>query len=282
MLDDACLVASLLLAGIPRHGRPDVLIGHNTEGALAAGLVSRALGIPTLYLRHTDFGLELGARGRLAGAFGRATDSLAATLSTRSIRLGLDLQSDALPPPGDPDEQPIAPGDGTTLYYEGNEDDYQNPLWLDAAVTAARHTYPDVRLLRSPGPGSRPARADLGLVPRSLPGGFPMKLLAYQLAGLATVCVASGAPGVVDGLDAFVVPGRGSPETFARRVAEALGDPEARGRVAARARERALARCHPARVAERLESVLADLQAAGSARPPYIERSSEENVDPPP
>ena len=108
-----------------------------------------------------------------------------------------------------------------------------------------------------------------------------MKLLAYQLAGLPAVCVASGAPGVVDGVDAFVVPGRGSPEAFAARVVEALGDPDARRRVGARARARALARCHPARVAERLESVLADLRAARTRRL-YIGRENEENADPPP
>ncbi len=83
-----------------------------------------------------------------------------------------------------------------------------------------------------------------------------MKLLAYQLAGIPAVCVESGAPGTIDGEDAFVVPGRGSPEAFAARVTDALADAPARARVRERARERALRRHDPGRVAEMFESVL--------------------------
>ncbi len=89
-----------------------------------------------------------------------------------------------------------------------------------------------------------------------------MKLLAYQLAGIPAVCVESAAPGLVDGEDAFVVPGRGGPGAFARRVAEALADDAARARVRTLAHARALARHAPARVAALFEASLLRARAA--------------------
>jgi glycosyltransferase involved in cell wall biosynthesis len=83
-----------------------------------------------------------------------------------------------------------------------------------------------------------------------------MKLLAYQIAGVSAVCVESGAPGQQDGLDAFVVPGSGSPEAFARRVREALASPSALRRLRETARTRALERHDPGRVAALLEQTL--------------------------
>ena len=83
-----------------------------------------------------------------------------------------------------------------------------------------------------------------------------MKLLAYQTAGIAAVCVESGAPGMEDGLDAFVVAGRGSPGAFAARVAQALRDRATRASIAASARARALKRSDPGRIALEWERVL--------------------------
>jgi glycosyltransferase involved in cell wall biosynthesis len=90
-----------------------------------------------------------------------------------------------------------------------------------------------------------------------------MKLLACQIAGIPAVCVESAAPGLVDGLDAFVVPGRGSPDAFAKRVAEALRDDAARERIRVCARERALARHDPARVAALLDQSLRRAMQSG-------------------
>ena len=185
-------------------------------------------------------------------------------------RNGLTPKTEVIPPPLDPAEPRVEPGDGRTLYYEGNRDLYQNPAWLDAAHDAARGFDPRVQLRIGRSPRDRPTRADLALVPRSLPGGFPMKLLAYQVAGIPAVCVESGAPGMVDGEDAFVVPGAGSPRAFAQRVLEALADEPARRRVREQARRRALARNDPERVSRLLESVLVRACVEGDRSPPYI------------
>ncbi len=238
----------------------DVLVGHNADGGLVAGLAGRARRVPALYVRHSDTARELAAYGRSASLAGRALESAARLLCTRSVELAAMAREsesvDAIPPPADPDEATIEPGDGATLYYEGNRDRYQNLDWLDAALAAARAVRPSARLILAAGPRERPARADLALVPRSLGGGFPMKLLAYQIAGIPAVCVEAAAPGVVDTEDAFVVPGRGSPEAFARRVALALDDDAGRARLRTLARARALARHAPERVAALFEACL--------------------------
>jgi glycosyltransferase involved in cell wall biosynthesis len=97
-----------------------------------------------------------------------------------------------------------------------------------------------------------------------------MKLLAYQMAGIPAVCVESGAPGMVDGEDAFVVPGAGSPELFGERVVDALRDEPARKRLRESARERAVARNDPERVSGLLEAALLRARMEGGRKRPYI------------
>jgi hypothetical protein len=221
-----------------RH-RPDVILGHNIEGGLVAGLASRVLRVPAVYVRHSAFAEELGlvtghaALGGELGAWGeRAVRRLAHTTVELAPHTGNGHRSGVtvIAPPADLEERRVDPGDGLTLYYEGNLDSYQNPGWLEGALAAARRLDPGVRLRLASRPSERPPFADLALAPRSLPGGFPMKLLAYQMAGIPAVCVESAAPGLVDGEDAFVVPGRGSPQAFATRVVEALADKAGRER----------------------------------------------------
>ena len=253
LLRDAALAASCV-----RHS-PDVIIGHNVEGGWIAGLAGRVRGIPSVYVRHSGFAEELSLYGNFPRAAHRAGCLLergARRLAGLTVSLSPLAGAEAIPAPGDPAEAAIAPADGCTLYYEGNADRYQNPEWLACALAAARRAEPGVRLLRAHGPGARPAAADLALVPRSLPGGFPMKLLAYQFAGIPAVCVASGAPGMLDGLDAFVVPGQGSPGAFAAHVVRALKRPTERRALGLRARARACVRNAPDTVARLWEQTL--------------------------
>jgi glycosyltransferase involved in cell wall biosynthesis len=250
--------AALLVAAL--RERPDVILGHNADGGLVAGLAGAWMRVPAVYFRHSDTAEELALHGPGIRILGRVLEAAARTLCTRTVVLAPEPRVggsiDALPPPADPDEAQVEPANGSILYYEGNRDRYQNLGWLAAALRAARCVRPGADLLVAASPGERPARADLALVPRSLPGGYPMKLLACQVAGIPAVCVESAAPGLVDGVDAFVVPGRGSPLLFAERVAAALRDDEARERVRVQARARALARHDPARVAALLEASL--------------------------
>jgi hypothetical protein len=272
-LDDALLLVETL------HTRPDVVLGHNVDGGLVAGLAGRLLGAPSVYVRHSAFAEELGLMTQWPGlsrTLGASAERAAERLAFTVIELAPHPRTrrparlEVIPPPADPAEAGIEPSDGRRLYYEGNCDPYQNPSWLDAAHAAAQQLDPEVELLRAAGPTQRPRHADLALVPRSLPGGFPMKLLTYQVAGIPAVCVESGAPGMVDGEDAFVVPGSGSPALFARRVVEALQDKTARKELGKRARERALARNDPERVSGLLEAALIRTCMEGGGRRPYI------------
>jgi glycosyltransferase involved in cell wall biosynthesis len=257
LLDDALILGSAL------RQHADIVVGHNGDGGVLAGLTASRLRVPSIYVRHSDLGEELALYGRLPRLkrwVGCGLDGLARRLTSRTVVLSARSTSqgdvDALPPPADPGEGRVTPGDGLTLYYEGNRDPYQNLGWLEHAVAESRRWNPGVRLITAASPAERPPHADLALLPRSLAGGFPMKLLAYQVAGVPAVCVESGAPGLEDGRDAFLVPGRGSPRAFAERVVEALRDRPGRERLAREARARALERHDPARVAALLETTL--------------------------
>jgi glycosyltransferase involved in cell wall biosynthesis len=270
-VDDALLLVAAL------GHRPDVLVGQNVAGGVIAGLAGRWLSCPAVYVRHSCFSDEIAGASRwpeAARALARRAETLAERLATRIVSLVPETASDPrvdwVPPPLDPDERAIGPGDGRTLYYEGNLDPYQNLAWLDAALARARERRSDARLVYASSPLERPDRADLALVPRSLGGGFPMKLLAHQVSGVPALCTARGAPGMVDGLDAFVLEGSPSTEAFARRAAELLARPDLLRKVAESARPRALERNDPAAAAERLERCLARAidAAAPMATPP--------------
>jgi hypothetical protein len=251
--------ASLLRAALAEH--PEVIVGHNADGGVIAGLAGRWMRVPAVYFRHSDTAEELAFHGRGIGVLGRLLETTARRLCSRTVELApeprVGRRLDSLPPPADPDEIRVEPANGATLYYEGNRDPYQNLAWLDTALQAARRVRPGADLVFGASHRERPRRADLALIPRSLSGGFPMKLLACQIAGIPAVCVESAVPGLVDGLDAFVVRGRGSPRAFAARVAEALRDDDGRERIRVHARERALARHDPPRVASLLAASLA-------------------------
>ncbi|MEE8557259.1 MAG: glycosyltransferase [Myxococcota bacterium] len=269
LVDDAFILLECL------RQRPDVIVGHNVDGGMIAGLVGRAMSIPTVYVRHSTFAREISIfthGSRLASSAAHLAERWVENAAGTVIELAPSASGGDfwLPPPADLFEQTVEPGGGDTLYYEGNLDRVQNPGWLDAALCAAREVQPRARLVVARSPKERPDRADLALLPRSLPGGFPMKLLAYQLAGIPTVCVEEAVPGLIHGEDAFIVRGAGSAPLFAASVREALADPEARRRVRTRARARAIRVHHPDRVAERLEWILERASVAPPRTRPYI------------
>jgi len=143
-IDDALVLRAAL------DRRPDVLMGHNVEGGVIAGLVGRWLACPVVYVRHSHFAEELAGASRWPGAaraLGRIAEGLAERLATRIVALGResdpDPRVDWIPPPFDPDERPMQRGNGRTLYYEGNLDPYQNLAWLDSALARVRQ--PDGR-----------------------------------------------------------------------------------------------------------------------------------------
>lgn len=290
-LDDALIAIRAL------RSRPDVLLGHNVEGGLIAGLAGRWLRRPAVYLRHSLFADERALASdwpNVARVAYGIPERWAEKLAARIVVLAADGRAppridrrvhcpiDWVPPPVDPRERPIDPANGLTLYYEGNRDAYQNPGWLDAAEQAAKRRYPGARLLYAASPAQRPARADLALVPRSLRGGFPMKLLAHQVAGIPALCTASGAPGLVDGLDAFILGGEATRERFAAAACALLGQPERLRALRETARARALKRSDPARSAELLERSLARAVHGEGVGPPVYSAARSKSPPPPP
>ncbi|MFQ5697076.1 MAG: glycosyltransferase family 4 protein [Myxococcota bacterium] len=286
-LDDALIAIRAL------GSRPDVLLGHNVEGGVIAGLAGRWLRRPAVYLRHSLFADERALASdwpRVARAAYGVPERWAETLASRIVVLAPDGQApprvarpvDWVPPPVDPHERPIDPADGLTLYYEGNRDAYQNPSWLDAALRASRRRCPGARLGLAPSPRARPARADLALVPRSLRGGFPMKLLAHQVSGIPALCTESGAPGLVDGTDAFILRGPATRDRFAAAACGLLGQPERLRALRETARARALKRSDPARSGELLERSLRRAAHGGGDGPSVYSAAHSTRSPPPP
>jgi glycosyltransferase involved in cell wall biosynthesis len=146
--------------------------------------------------------------------------------------------------------------------YSGNLDGYQDlPTLLDAIahlatprprlrllVISASAPEPLLAMAAARGVGDRVrvvahgdfadalgavAAADLCAVPRSAPGGFPIKLLAYLAAGRPVVTTRAGAAGLELGAAASVVPDR-DPRAMAAVIEWLLDHPaEARARGAA-------------------------------------------------
>ncbi len=138
---------------------------------------------------------------------------------------------------------------GRRLLYAGNPDGYQNLGLLYEALKHVRRTKPDVRLLiASHHPrdafaseleahgvedevehvhcqsleeiSEAHAVADVGVCPRSIWTGFPIKVLNYLAAGLPVVGCEGAVGSAVDG-DSGVL-AEAEPEAFARAISEAL------------------------------------------------------------
>jgi glycosyltransferase involved in cell wall biosynthesis len=235
------------LAALIRRTAADVVHAHNVE-ALVAALASRRR--PLVYNNHNLLAEELptyfSRNARLWRRLGHAFD---ATVPRRAdavvaITAGAEARLRALacrrvvhvPPGVDPADfdgvTPRRAGCGNWAVYAGNLDRYQDVGLLERAM----RLLPDVRLLvvtTSSGAvdGAQVVRArswreardwiagaDVAVLPRSLPGGFPLKLLNYAALGLRTVVCAGAAQGVPGEV---VVPD-GDAAAFANGVRRAL------------------------------------------------------------
>ncbi len=143
-------------------------------------------------------------------------------------------------------------GPGPWLLYAGNPDGYQNLALLWNAFAKVREQRPDAKLLvvssHQPSAFDEPLKqapsregivvhqfsdlnelravfaiADIGLSPRSLWIGTPIKILNYLAVGLPTVVVRTGARHLVSSDNAMVVDE--DPEEFAAACLELLNNP---------------------------------------------------------
>ncbi len=146
-------------------------------------------------------------------------------------------------------------GDGPWMIYAGNPDNYQNLELLWNALPLIYAKRPDAKLLIATSyepetfaqliPASLPqesmhiyryhslaelkalfAVSDVGLSPRKIWAGVPIKLLNYLATGLPVVACKSAAQYLLDeGCGALV---DDSPESFAQGVLDTLADPQER------------------------------------------------------
>lgn len=191
------------------------------------------------------------------------TDALSARL--RAVGVRADALACIEPVAAPRELRPVSSPSGEPLVcYAGNLDGYQNLTFLldafgriradeprarlvlvthaDAQAQAARlvagsladgveivqaASYDEVR--------ARLADAAVAVCPRSERSGFPIKLLNYMAEGKAIVASAGSAKGLVDGLNARVVPD-GDIDAFAAAVVGLLRDAPARERLGRTAR----------------------------------------------
>lgn len=271
----ARLPLDLLLARTVRRALADVDVvhAHNVEGPVVARLAGAR--VPVVYEQHTAMEDELPSHGggRLARLAGRWVDRAVPALADAVVALTEAGASRVrhrrvvvIPPSIDPAE--VRGGDaarararwglrGPVVLYAGNLDAYQGL----SAVLGAELGATLLVLSTSPCPGAVWARwegldslrdalavADVAVVPRTLPVGFPIKLLNALAAGVPAV-VAGGEP----------IPGAVVDADVASAVRALVADPERRRALgAAGAAHVASAWSHEAR-AIALEGLYADL-----------------------
>jgi glycosyltransferase involved in cell wall biosynthesis len=185
--------------------------------------------------------------------------------------LGRDARGPlAVIPPGDNLEPPPAPEvvgrtcarfgftAGGFVLYAGNLDAYQELPELAAAarrlaplpvVVATQQSHgdapPPLRVLRPAGFEEERALicgAAVAVLPRRIPGGFPVKLLNYMQAGRAIVAHAGVASALEHDREAWLLAPGASPEDFARAVDTLMHDPARAARLGSGAREALAAR----------------------------------------
>ena len=253
-----------------RDGRPfDLVHAHNYEGALAGAIVARVYGLPLLYHAHNLMGDELETyfatqRARTVARWvGKVLDRTVprlgdATVSVsrhaqRRLRALTGGQPIEYQPPAvryGPPARQLVP---SQVLYAGNLDGYQSLDVLDAALARL----PDVQctvVSRTPWSGRSRVRwvldqgfeslkpylegAQVAVLPRTVPSGFPVKLVNYLCAGTPVVACESGAQGL--GLEEGVwTVEDGDAVAFADAISTLLGDGALRERLAERAAEAA-------------------------------------------
>jgi glycosyltransferase involved in cell wall biosynthesis len=103
------------------------------------------------------------------------------------------------------------------------------------------------------------ADADIAVVPRSAPGGFPIKLVNALSAGVATIADSAIAVPLEHGVDAWLVDMR-SPEALAAGLVALAASPKLRDRLARGAALAAWSRHDPARYVAAVEETYVALE----------------------
>jgi glycosyltransferase involved in cell wall biosynthesis len=156
---------------------------------------------------------------------------------------------------------------GSFVLYAGNLDAYQELPELAAAarvleplpvVVATQQAQgdapPPLRVLRATSFEEERALvcgAAVAVLPRRIPGGFPVKLLNYMEAGRAIVAHAVAASALEHDREAWLMAPGASPEDFAHAVQALVRDPERAARLGSGARAALAARFGWPALAER-------------------------------
>lgn len=234
--------------------RPVVYVAHtlwrHELGAWAPPHLARS-GAPVL--------ARLGAR--LDAALARRADAVIALTRAAAdalrphVRGPLAVIPPALAPAPDPTPEEVAAAcarhglaPGRYALYAGNLDRYQELDLL--AVAAARLAAPVVVATHAAhGVAPAPLRtvraadpeavrrltfgAGVALLPRRMPGGFPVKLLNYLEARRAVVAWRAVVDGLVHGESAWLLDGAAGPEDWAAAIETLLADPARAARLGA-------------------------------------------------
>ncbi|HOK89299.1 MAG TPA: glycosyltransferase family 4 protein [Candidatus Hydrogenedentes bacterium] len=294
LLDDVALWQ--LLRRLRKTDPPDVVCAHNHESlvvSLMAGF-SRVV-----YFAHNALSEELpwyatdDRLRRLAEVIGHGVDSLLPRRASLVIvphhRLAGHLvlrgcpqdKIRILPPPAEPLllEAPLLSRERVepcpAVVYFGNLDAYQNTGMLLRAMTRARESRPNMRLIvvsRDPAviPGAEMVQ-DRGLetladmlardvivaIPRAGWSGYPIKLVNALSAGKPIVTTTSAAWELENNVHALVVDERDD-RAFAEALVRLVDHEELRLRLGRQARVLALERHHPEQYAASLDALIRD------------------------
>lgn len=244
-------IADLMMVPALRNAaadfKPDVVVGHNVEGAAVVHLAR--LGVPHVYMAHTRMDTELptyfDARlRRVASWSGSALDWMASRadhVAAVSPWLAERFDGTYVPPPWElparieATEREEARRElgltGLVGVYAGNLDAYQNwqqILELREELTLVVATASDASVLRGhvdhvlPLESERDRRrihavADVALVPRGASGGLPIKLIDALSRGVPVVASKQALAGLSPG-------GVSAGETLAKAMENGVRD----------------------------------------------------------
>jgi glycosyltransferase involved in cell wall biosynthesis len=289
----AALTARVALSA--RRRKPfDVVHAHNYEGALAGAIAARAAGLPLLYHAHNLMGDELETyfqteRARTVARWvGMALDRTVPRLSDATVSVSRHAQRRLRSLTGGRriEYQPPAVRYGARtstaipceVLYTGNLDGYQSLHVLDAALGRLPNVSCTV-VSRTPWSGRSRVRwvldrgfesvkpylegARVAVLPRTVPSGFPVKLVNYLCAGTPVVACESGAQGLGPQDGVWTV-ADGDTLAFADAIDTLLKDSALRERFAVRAAEAALRYSWEAHVAQLEEMYKGVVASAGT------------------